>query len=208
MRRVSTVAISALISKLSIDANIKLRPDIYKAIKGAIAKEKSAQAKAMLKFLLENSNIALNDRVPICQDTGLAVVFMEIGQDIKIVGGPLKKAVDSGVRDGYKKGYLRKSIVRSPVERVNTNTNTPAILHTSIVPGKKVKVWVMPKGFGSENKSKIYMLNPGDGKNGIVDFMNILRKMTSFDIIEFGVEDIVRSGLVKEYLTAKIEAGF
>jgi fumarate hydratase subunit alpha len=171
MRRISADAISTLISKLCIDANIRLRPDIHKAIKSAIGKEKGAQAKAMLKFLLENANIALNDRIPICQDTGLAVVFMEIGQDIKIAGSPLKKAVDKGVRDGYKKGYLRKSIVQSPIKRVNTNTNTPAILHTSIVSGKKVKVWVMPKGFGSENKSKIYMLNPTDGKKGIVEFV-------------------------------------
>jgi fumarate hydratase subunit alpha len=177
MKRISTDAISGLISKLCIDANIRLRPDIRKAIKNAVGREKGIQAKAMLKFLLENANIALNDRVPICQDTGLAVVFMEIGQDIKIVGGPLKKAVDSGVRDGYKKGYLRKSIVRSPIKRVNTNTNTPAILHTSIVPGKKVKVWVMPKGFGSENKSKIYMFNPTEGIKGIIEFaVNAVRQ--------------------------------
>ena len=171
MRKVKSSAISNLISKLCIEANINLRPDIRKAIENALKKEKSARTKGALRLLLENANIASNDKIAICQDTGLAVVFMEIGQEVQIVGSLLKKAVDKGVKDGYRKGYLRKSVVRSPIIRENTNTNTPVILHTSIVPGDSIKIWVMPKGFGSENKSDIRMLNPADGEKGIIEFV-------------------------------------
>jgi fumarate hydratase subunit alpha len=171
MRQIKTSAISELISRLCIEANINLRLDIRKAIENALKREKSARAKEVLRLLLENADIASGDKIAICQDTGMAVVFMEIGQDVQIVGGSLKRAVDRGVRDGYRKGYLRKSVVRSPMERENTNTNTPAILHTSMVPGNKIKIWVMPKGFGSENKSSIVMLNPASGERGIIDFV-------------------------------------
>lgn len=171
MKQVKTSVISDLISRLCIKANIDLRPDIRKAIKSALKKEKNANAKRGLRLLLENANIASSDKIAICQDTGLAVVFMEIGQGVEIVGSSLKSAVDKGVRNGYKKGYLRKSVISSPITRENTNTNTPAILHTAIVPGNSIKVWVIPKGFGSENKSKMRMLNPGDGEGGIIEFV-------------------------------------
>jgi fumarate hydratase subunit alpha len=147
-----------------------LRTDIRNAIKDALKKEKNANAKRALRLLLENASIALCDRIPICQDTGLTVVFIEIGQELQIIGDSLEDAVNKGVREGYKKAYLRKSVVRSPIIRENTNTNTPAILHTKIVPGDLVKIWVMPKGFGSENKSSIRMLNPTDGERGIIEF--------------------------------------
>lgn len=171
MRKVLASTISNLISRLCIEANINLRPDIPKAIKKALKKEKSINARTALRLLLENANIASDDKIPICQDTGLATVFMEIGQKVEIAGDSLGNVVDKGVKDGYRKGCLRKSVVRSPIMRKNTNTNTPAILHTSIVPGDSIKIWVMPKGFGSENKSSIRMLNPADGEQGIIDFV-------------------------------------
>jgi fumarate hydratase subunit alpha len=171
MRKVKANAISDLISRLCIKANMNLRPDIRKAIKNALRREKIARAKEALRLLLKNADIAASDKIAICQDTGLATVFMEIGQRAQIVGNSLKKAVDKGVREGYRKGYLRKSVVRSPIVRENTNTNTPAILHTSIVTGDSIKIWVMPKGFGSENKSSIRMLNPGEGERGITEFV-------------------------------------
>lgn len=150
---------------------MRLRDDILKAIKNALRKEKNATAKKALRFLIENAHIASHNNIPICQDTGLAIVFIDIGQEVHIIGGSLETAVDKGVREGYRKGYLRKSIVKSPIMRKNTNTNTPAILHTSIVPGDMVKIWVMPKGFGSENKSSLTMLNPMDGEEKIIDFV-------------------------------------
>ncbi len=171
MRIVRAEKISKLVSGLAIKANIELRPDVRKAIRAALRNESGRNAGAALRLLLENADIALKDRVAICQDTGIAVVFMEIGQDAHIDGGPLKQAVDKGVRDGYRKGYLRKSVVRSAIDRKNTNTNTPAVLHTSIVPGDSVKVWVVPKGFGSENRSRIRMLNPSEGEEGIMNFV-------------------------------------
>ena len=171
MRRISTNSITSLISKLCIEANIKLRPDVRKAIKSALNREKIMRAKEAFRLLLKNADIAASDKIAICQDTGLATVFMEIGQEVQLIGTPLKKAVDRGVKEGYRKGYLRKSVVRSPIVRKNTNTNTPAILHTSIVAGDSIKIWVMPKGFGSENKSSIRMLNPSEGERGIIEFV-------------------------------------
>ena len=171
MRTVKASIISQLISRLCIVANMRLRGDILEAIKGALKKENSATAKKALRFLIENAYIASHKSIPICQDTGLAAVFIDIGQEVHIVGGSLKTVVDKGVRDGYRRGYLRKSVVKSPIVRENTNTNTPAILHTSIVPGDRIKIWVMPKGFGSENKSGLTMLNPTDGEEKIIDFV-------------------------------------
>jgi len=171
MRQVKTSTISDLISALCICANVNLRPDIRRSIENSLKKEGNPRAKAMLRLLLENADIALAGKIPICQDTGLAVVFMDIGQDVRIIGGSLRIAVDKGVRDGYSIGYLRKSVVCSPIVRENTNTNTPAILHTSIVAGGSIKIWVMPKGFGSENKSSVRMLNPTDGEEAIINFV-------------------------------------
>ena len=170
MRTINAKRIANLVSSLCIKANIDLRPDVKKAIKSSIKKERNKSSKDALRLLIMNSNIARENRIPICQDTGATVVFMEIGQNVKIKGS-LKKAVTKGVRDGYVKGYLRKSIVASPISRINTNDNTPPVLHTSVVAGKNIKIWVMPKGFGSENKSSIRMLNPNDGQEAIIDFV-------------------------------------
>lgn len=171
MRQIKTRAISSLISALCIQANLNLRPDFKKALKNALKKETGRRAKTVLKLLLENADVASGEKIAYCQDTGMMIVFMEIGQDVRITGGSLKKAVDKGVEDGYRIGYLRKSVVQSPLIRKNTKTNTPAILHTDIVPGNKIKIWVIPKGFGSENKSRLRMLNPGEGEGGILDFV-------------------------------------
>lgn len=171
MRKVQARDITNLVSRLCVEANINLRPDIKKAIRDALKREKAKNARWALNFILENAGIASEDKIAICQDTGLTVVFMELGQDVNIAGGLLKNAVDRGVKDGYRKGFLRKSVVRSPIERKNTGTNTPSILHVSIAPGRRVKIWVVPKGFGSENKSGIRMLNPTEGERGIIDFV-------------------------------------
>lgn len=171
MRKIRARYITNLVSRLCVEANINLRPDIKKAIRDALKREKAKNARWALNFILENAGIASEDKIAICQDTGLTVVFMELGQDVNIAGGLLKNAVDRGVKDGYRKGFLRKSVVRSPIERKNTGTNTPSILHVSIAPGRRVKIWVVPKGFGSENKSGIRMLNPTEGERGIIDFV-------------------------------------
>lgn len=171
MRNIKAIEIRNLISKLCIDANLRLRDDVLKAIRNAIRREKDNVSKRALELLIENARVASEDKIALCQDTGLAIVFMEIGQDVHIAGGSLKDAVNKGVEDGYKRGYLRKSVVISPLTRKNTGTNTPAILHASIVPGDSIKVWVMAKGFGSENKSKIAMLNPTDDEKKIIDFI-------------------------------------
>lgn len=171
MRKIRSSAVSDLVSRLCIKANMDLRPDILKAIENALRNEKNVNAKSALRLLLENARIASSDKIAICQDTGFVTVFMDIGQDVRITGDFLKRAVDKGVSNGYKRGYLRKSVVRSPISRENTNTNTPAILHISTVPGSLVRVWVMPKGFGSENKSRVAMLDPQDGEKGIIEFV-------------------------------------
>ncbi|GFR36456.1 fumarate hydratase [Thermobrachium celere] len=127
--------------------------------------------KKILDILIKNSEIAENEKMPMCQDTGMAVVFMEIGQDVHIVGGNLEDAINEGVRQGYIEGYLRKSVVKDPLDRVNTKDNTPAIIHYSIVPGDKIKITVAPKGFGSENMSRLKMLKPADGVEGVKKFV-------------------------------------
>lgn len=171
MRKIQVKQISSLVSRLCIEANIRLRSDIRSSLKAALRQEKKRRAKEAIKMLIENARIAERESIPICQDTGLVTVFIEMGQDTRLSGGLLKKAVDEGVSEGYKKGYLRKSVVRSPLTRKNTNTNTPAILHVSLVPGETFDVWVVPKGFGSENKSRLKMLEPSAGERGIVDFV-------------------------------------
>ncbi|MBN1871272.1 MAG: fumarate hydratase [Candidatus Omnitrophica bacterium] len=171
MRRINTKDISALISRLCIGANTDLRPDIKRAIEKAAKREKDYRAKRMLRYIINNADMAKAEGIPICQDTGLAVVLIEMGQGVMVEGGFLGKAVDEGVRKGYIGGYLRKSVVSSPLVRKNTGTNAPAILHTEIIPGESMKIWVMPKGFGSENKSQIRMLSPGDGEEGVIKFV-------------------------------------
>lgn len=171
MRTIKAKNISKLISKLCIEANTMLRSDIRRAISSALRKEGSVRAKKFLQMLIDNADYALKERIAICQDTGMAAVFAEIGQEVHITGGSLKAAVNEGVRRGYEEGYFRKSVVPSPLSRKNTGTNTPAILYTDIAPGSSFKIWVMAKGFGSENKSAIKMFNPTASEDEIIDFI-------------------------------------
>jgi len=171
MREISVKDIKRVISRLCIESNTKLRKDILGALKKALKKETRRVARGILSDIIENARIASQEKLAICQDTGMAVVFLEIGQNLKIVGGSLNKAVNDGVRDGYKKGYLRKSVVADPLLRKNTKTNTPCIVHTDIVSGNKLKITVAPKGFGSENKSQVKMFNPTAGISDIKEFI-------------------------------------
>lgn len=152
---------------MCIQANHYLSDDMDKALKNATKEEASPLGKKILEQLQENLTIADQDMIPICQDTGMAVVFMEIGQDVHFVGGSLEDAINEGVRQGYTEGYLRKSVVGDPIERINTKDNTPAVIHYSIVEGEKVKITFAPKGFGSENMSRVFMLKPADGIEGV-----------------------------------------
>ena len=169
MREISANSITEAVAKLCIQANCVFNDDVYCALEHSKKTEKSEIGKEILCQLTENADIAKDETVPICQDTGMAVVFVEIGQEVHITGGLLTDAVNEGVRKGYTEGYLRKSVVSDPFIRVNTNDNTPAIIHYDIVGGDKVKIIVAPKGFGSENMSKIYMLKPSAGIEGAKD---------------------------------------
>ena len=167
IRTVQLSEITENIKEMCIEANHFLSPDMAEAMKQAQQNEKSPLGKQILGQLQENLEIAAQDRIPICQDTGMAVVFLEIGQDVHFEGGSLEEAVNEGVRQGYVEGYLRKSVVGDPLIRENTKDNTPAIIHYSIVPGDKVTITFAPKGFGSENMSRIFMLKPADGIDGV-----------------------------------------
>lgn len=158
-------------ARLCREANCFLGEDVKQALKTAYEKEESPIGKDILSQLLENAGIASTEETPLCQDTGYAVVFLEIGQDVHITGDYIYDAVHEGVRIGYREGYLRKSIVRDPLDRVNTGDNTPAVVHTTVVPGDKVKVTVAPKGGGSENMSALGMLKPADGVAGVKKFI-------------------------------------
>ena len=171
MREIEVSKITDVIERLCIDANNHLPCDVKAAIERCRACEDGEIACGVLDNIIENYNIADRENVPICQDTGMACVFLEIGQDVHFVGGDLRAAVDEGVRRGYDKGYLRKSVVGDPVRRGNTGDNTPAMLYTEIVPGDQVKITVGPKGFGSENMSAIRMFKPSAGLQGIKDFI-------------------------------------
>lgn len=171
MREINIQEIIQTIEKLCMDANYYLNQDIKDAIAKNKSIEKSLIGKKVLNQLLDNANIAAEEEIPICQDTGMAVVFMEIGQEVAIVGGDLTEAVNEGVRKGYEKGYLRKSVVKDPLNRINTGDNTPAVIHYDIVAGNQIKITVAPKGFGSENMSAVKMLKPSDGVEGVVDFV-------------------------------------
>jgi fumarate hydratase subunit alpha len=170
IREVSTREIIKVVKNLCIDANYNLGDDVLLAFNHAIEKEDSGTGREVLKELIENARIAREEQVPICQDCGLAVVFIEIGQDVHITGGDLKEAINEGVRQGYMEGYLRKSACH-PITRKNTGDNTPAILHLQIVPGDKMKIIFAPKGGGSENMSRVDMLTPAVGIEGIKDFV-------------------------------------
>lgn len=171
MRTMDVRKIRQAVAKLVVKANISLREDILCALKSAYAKEQNAKAKKILNILLENAAVASSEKIPICQDTGLTAVFLEIGQSVNLRGGDLDKAVNDGVKEGSKKGFLRRSVVSDPLLRVNTKDNAPAVIHIKIVPGDRVKVTVSPKGFGSENKSSIRMFRPTDNVSVIENFV-------------------------------------
>lgn len=167
MREVNVSELTKNIKEMCIEANHYLSKDMQCALQNAAKTEKSPLGKQILEQLQENMDIAKKDMIPICQDTGMAVIFLEIGQDVHLEGGFLMDAVNEGVRQGYVDGYLRKSVVSDPIIRENTKDNTPAILHTEIVPGDKIKITLAPKGFGSENMSRVFMLKPADGLEGV-----------------------------------------
>ena len=167
IREINVKELTDNISEMCIQANHYLSPDMDACMKQAVETEKSELGKKILNQLQENLEIADKEMIPICQDTGMTVIFMEIGQDVHFVGGDFEEAVNEGVRRGYVDGYLRKSVVKDPLIRENTKDNTPAILHTKIVAGDKVKIKVAPKGFGSENMSRVFMLKPAEGIEGV-----------------------------------------
>ena len=171
MREINVQQIIDTVEKLCIDANNHLPSDVKCAIKNCRACEDGKIAQGVLDNIIENFEIADNENVPVCQDTGMACVFLEIGQDLHIVGGDLTEAINEGVRRGYANGYLRKSVVGDPVRRGNTGDNTPAMIYTEIVPGENLKITLGPKGFGSENMSAIRMFKPSAGIQGIKDFI-------------------------------------
>ena len=170
MREIEAKQITDVVAKLCIEANCHLPQDMKNRIETCYAAEIWPQAKEILGRIMDNFEIADSEQVPICQDTGMACVFLKIGQDVHIVGD-LSDAVNEGVRRGYGEGYLRKSVVRDPLDRVNTGDNTPAVLYTELIPGEKIEITVAPKGFGSENMSTIKMLRPSDGLQGVKDFV-------------------------------------
>lgn len=167
MRTISVQEITRNIKEMCIEANYELSDDVKNAIYYHEETESNQLGKQILSQLKENMDIAENENIPICQDTGMAVVFMKIGQDIHFDGGSVEDAINEGIRQGYTEGYLRKSVVGDPIERVNTKDNTPGVIHYELVPGDKVELTVAPKGFGSENMSRVCMLKPADGIEGV-----------------------------------------
>ncbi len=169
MRTIETGEITENIKEMCIEANHVHSADMSQMMKEAVRTEESPLGKQILEQLQDNLCIAKRDMIPICQDTGMTVVFMEIGQDVHVTGGDLTDAVNEGVRQGYMHGYLRKSVVKDPLLRENTKDNTPAVIHFGIIPGDRLKITVAPKGFGSENMSRVFMLKPADGIEGVKD---------------------------------------
>ena len=169
VREVDVNLITENISRMCIEINHSLSDDMKNAICDACEKESSALGKKVLNVLKENLDVAESEMIPICQDTGMAVIFLEIGQDVHFIGGNITDAINEGVKRGYNEGYLRKSVVKDPLIRENTKDNTPAVIHEEIVPGDKVKISIAPKGFGSENMSAVYMLKPAFGIEGVKD---------------------------------------
>lgn len=167
MREINVSEVTEAVKNMCIDANYALSDDMKKALETAQKEEVSELGKQIFSQLEENLEIAANDQIPICQDTGMAVFFFKVGQDVHFTGGNLGTAINEGVRQGYTEGYLRKSVVGDPLIRVNTKDNTPAIVHYDIVPGDKVTITCAPKGFGSENMSRVFMLKPADGEEGV-----------------------------------------
>ena len=177
MRDVNVSEITKNIKEMCIEANHFLSEDMKKVFKNAVDSEESPLGKQVLNQLNENLSIAASDMIPICQDTGMAVIFINVGQEVHFTGGDITDAINEGVREGYVEGYLRKSVVSDPLIRENTKDNTPAVIHYSIVPGDKVEITVAPKGFGSENMSRVFMLKPADGiegvKNAVIETVKI-----------------------------------
>ena len=171
MREIHVSAITDTVAELAVAACCRLPDVMYRAIESSVEREASPSGKDVLRQLLLNADIAASENTPICQDTGLAVVFAEVGQDVHVVGGSFEEAVNAGVAKGYTEGYLRKSSVAEPLRRVNTGDNTPAMLYIELVPGDKIELTVAPKGFGSENMSRIAMLKPSDGIEGVKKFV-------------------------------------
>ena len=171
MKEINVSKITEVVKNMCIDANYYLTHDVKEKIESAYKQEKWPMAKEILEKILTNIDIAKKEEMPICQDTGMACVFIEIGQDVHIIGGNLKDAINEGIRQGYNEGFLRKSVVKDPLDRINTMDNTPAIIYYNIVEGDKLKIKVAPKGFGSENMSQLKMLKPADGLEGIKDFV-------------------------------------
>ena len=172
MRDIHTDAIVEAVEGLCMDANYNLGEDVLASVRQALDTEESPVGREVLREILENAEIARDDEVPLCQDCGYAVVFVELGQEVHVTGGDFNEAIAEGVRQGYTKGYLRKSVAAHPyTSRVNTKDNTPAVVHLSVVPGDKIKITVAPKGGGSENMSALNMMKPADGKDGIVKFV-------------------------------------
>ncbi len=171
MREINTNQITDLVERLCIDANCRLTDDIYTCLGKCRQTEVSPLGQKILGTLMDNARMAREGCDPICQDTGLTVVFVTIGQDAHVAGGSLEDAINEGVRRGYERGYLRKSVVRDPLDRVNTKDNTPAVIHYDIVPGDEFHITVAPKGFGSENMSQLKMLKPSQGLKGVKDFV-------------------------------------
>lgn len=167
VRTIQVTDVTAAVKELCIEANYQLSPDMKQVFETARQAEKAPLGRQILDQLAQNLEIAAEDEIPICQDTGMAVIFMEIGQEVHFEGGDLEEAIQEGVRRGYVEGYLRKSVVKDPLIRENTKDNTPGVIHYSIVPGDRVKVTVAPKGFGSENMSRVFMLKPADGIEGV-----------------------------------------
>ncbi len=171
MREIHVNEVRDHIKEMCIDANNNLGREVIEAFERSLKLEESPTGRHVLELLIENARVASEEQVPSCQDTGFAVIFAEIGQDVHFVGGSLSDAINEGVRRGYQEGYLRKSIVSDPIERVNTKDNTPAVIHFDLVPGDEVRLAIAPKGGGSENMSALKMLKPADGRQGVIDFV-------------------------------------
>jgi fumarate hydratase subunit alpha len=171
MREIKAGLISELVARLCQDANYNLGADLLASLNRAVAEEEAPVGRECLRDIIHNAALARTEQLPICQDTGMAVVFVDYGQEVTVTGGDFTAAINAGVRAGYQDGYLRKSVVRDPLNRVNTGDNTPAVIHTRIVPGTALKITVAPKGFGSENMSRLAMLTPAAGGEGVKRFV-------------------------------------
>ena len=171
MRDVHVSAITDAVKKLCMEANVSLEPDVLRAFDRALGTERSPAGKQVLQILKDNAELARTRRIPYCQDTGMVVCFVELGQDVHVTGGGLEDAINEGVRQGYQEGYLRASIVKSPFDRVNTGDNTPAVIHTEVAPGATLKIMIMAKGGGCENRSRYTMLTPAAGAPAVKDFI-------------------------------------